>query len=231
MNLRFLGRAAAIGCLLSCSTLWAGIDVTAATDTKTINPELKPVAVDEPLFAEDRVSAQFNTGVLFAPTFIGPSTEHVSYEQTNFRVGWLLNTPSDSEGIASVFRGSWEAIGELSISGVFSGFGNVMGGANALIRYNFVQPDWCVVPYLQMGVGILGNDLYEDKTQNAIGQGFEFVSQGAVGLRFIVDKNWTIDLEGQYEHISNADTSYRNLGLNAAGGSLGFSYYFDKLWK
>jgi lipid A 3-O-deacylase len=229
MNLRFLGRLATIGYLLSLSPLWADAGMTA--DTKTVNPELKAVTIDEPLFTEDRVSVQFNTGALFAPTFVGPTTEHVSYEQSNFRVGWLLNTPSDSEGIASVFRGSWEAIGELSISGVFSGFGNVMGGANAFVRYNFVQPDWRVVPYAQVGVGILGNDLYENKSQNAIGQGLEFVEQGAIGLRFLVDKNWTIDLEGQYEHISNADTSYRNTGLNAIGGSVGFSYYFDNLWK
>jgi hypothetical protein len=229
MNLRLLGQFAVLGCVFSLSDLRA--DVGSPEDTKGMDPEIKPAVLDAPLFIEDRIAFQFNTGAYFAPSFIGPDTEHISYEQTNFRIGWLLNTPSDSEGIASVFRGSWEAIGELSIAGVFSGFGNVMGGANAILRYNFVQPDWCVVPYAQIGVGILGNDLYTDKTQNAVGQGLEFTEHGAIGLRFIIDPNWTFDVEGKYQHISNADTSYRNEGLNAVGGSVGFSYFFDKVWE
>ncbi|NDF17669.1 MAG: hypothetical protein EB079_06865 [Verrucomicrobia bacterium] len=37
--------------------------------------------------------------------------------------------------------------------------------------------------------------------------------------------------EGAFQHISNANTSARNQGVNAYGGFVGFTYVFDKIWN
>jgi hypothetical protein len=50
-------------------------------------------------------------------------------------------------------------------------------------------------------------------------------------LKFLLDKNWTFNIEGSFQHISNANTSARNEGVNAYGGFVGFTYVFDKIWS
>lgn len=177
-------------------------------------------------YTEDRITMQLVTGPFFSGTGFGPSIPEYNYVLTNLRAGWMLNTPEGD----SPLRGCWEAIGELSGAGVMRTFGNFMFGPTVLIRYNFVQPDWVVVPYLQGGGGIVYNDGYEDANQRALGQAFEFTPQASAGARFLVAKDWSIDAEVMFHHISNACIANRNLGVNAVGGMIGFTYFFDKLW-
>jgi hypothetical protein len=46
-----------------------------------------------------------------------------------------------------------------------------------------------------------------------------------------VAEDWSVDVEGMFHHISNASIASRNDGVNALGGFIGATYYFDKLWK
>jgi opacity protein-like surface antigen len=178
-------------------------------------------------YQEDKIDMQFNTGVLFSG-IAGPKIRKFDYEQTNLRLGWMLNSPGD---VDNPFRGNVEAVLELSGSGVFSDYGSVVFGPTGLVRYNFVQPNWFAVPYIQIGAGIVYIDAYETASQRAIGQAFEFTPQAGVGVRFLIDDNWSLDVEGKFHHISNAGIANRNLGVNAGGGFIGFTYFFDKLWK
>jgi hypothetical protein len=191
----------------------------------------EPVLLEEAkagVFVEDRISFSLMAGALFSHVAIGPDHPHFNYQMTNLRVGWILNTPSDD---ASILRGCFEAIGELSISSVFSGFGNVMIGPTFLVRYNFVQPNWKVIPYLQAGAGFVYTDAYQNGNQRAIGQAIEFTPQASAGLRYLVNDNWSINAEGIFHHVSNANMSNRNLGINGVGGLIGVTYFFDKLWQ
>ncbi|GAB4252347.1 MAG: hypothetical protein OHK005_19590 [Candidatus Methylacidiphilales bacterium] len=197
--------------------------------TSSAGEKLRATALSEPdLFVEDRINVSLMTGPLFSHVGLGPSHPHFNYVMTNLRVGWMLNTPSDNAGL---LRGNFEAIGELSTSGVFSGFGSVVIGPTFLVRYNFVQPGWKLVPYVQVGAGFVYTDAYETRSQRAIGQAWEFTPQAAVGFRYLINDHWSVNAEGIYHHISNADMSDRNLGINAVGGLVGVSYFFDKLWK
>jgi hypothetical protein len=107
----------------------------------------------------------------------------------------------------------------LTTAPVFDGFGSIVIGPTALLRYNFVQPDWRLVPYLPAGGGFPYNDSYRDKTQRASGQGEEFYLQTTAGLHFLLTVHCALDVEGGYIHISNAGTNPRNGGINALGGS------------
>jgi hypothetical protein len=82
------------------------------------------------------------------------------------------------------------------------------------------------VPYIQVGGGMLGNDIYKGGGQREVGQGFEFVLQGGLGLKYLINDRWAASAEGGYRHISNADTASRNEGLNSLGGLMELSYSF-----
>ncbi|MCX6934893.1 MAG: acyloxyacyl hydrolase [Verrucomicrobia bacterium] len=166
------------------------------------------------LFVEDRITLEFMAGAMFSPCGVGPRVPVYNYQQDNIRLGWMLDSPNSwgpCADIDSPLRGNFEAIFEVTGSSVWYSFGNYMVGATTLVRYNFVQPDWIVVPYFQCGSGI--------------------TPQCAGGLRFLIDDNFTFNMECAFQHISNAGTSARNLGVNAVGGFAGFTYYFDKIWS
>lgn len=211
-------RSALLLLLALILTLHAGTPMSAPVG-------IRP-ALEEERFVEDRITVQAVTGALFSPVGIGPDHPTFNYAQTNLRLGWMLNSPGEDHPL----RGNFEAILELSASGVFNGFGNVLIGPSALVRYNFVQPGWIVVPYIQGGAGIVYTDAYEDRSQRAIGQAIEFTPQASIGARFLVAEDWSVDVEGMFHHISNANLADRNKGINALGGFVGASYYFDKLW-
>lgn len=177
-------------------------------------------------FSKYQGSLQVLGGAYFAPVGIGPrATPRFNFAPIDVRLGCMLCSPH-LDGCC--LRGNVEAILELTTAPIFSGFGDIIVGPTALLRYNLVQPDWRLVPYLQGGGGFVYNDAYRDKLQRAIGQAGEFYLQATGGLHFLLNPSWSIDVEGGYLHISNACTNERNGGINALGGSLGVTYFFGK---
>jgi len=174
-------------------------------------------------FAQGKVSFQLVSGALFSLTNLPEDSPVFNYAQTNLRLGWMLYTPGPQEGF---LRGNWEVLAEISNSVIFKGPGNYIGGVTGLLRYNFVQPDWKVIPYIQGGVGIVYNDAYKDETQQAIGQAIEFTPQCSLGLHYLIARKWSLDVEGMFHHISNAGMSKRNRSINAVGAFLGVTYFF-----
>ena len=176
------------------------------------------------VYTEGRMSLQLVSGALFSLTGLPEGSPVLNYAQTNLRLGWMLASPGPGGG---VLRGNWEGLVEVSNSIIFKGPGNYIGGVTGLLRYNFVQPDWDLVPYIQGGVGIVYNDVYKDDTQNAIGQAIEFTPQCSIGVHYLIDKNWALAAEGMFHHISNAGMSKRNRSINSLGGFIGVTYFFD----
>ncbi len=140
----------------------------------------------------------------------------------------MLSTPKQEE---SWRRGNYEAIFEFTNSWIYKGFGSYMAGITALIRYNFLQHGWKVIPYFQAGAGVVYNTAYKDRSQNTIGQAIEFTPQGSAGIRYLMEKNWSFDAEIIFHHLSNAGMDERNRGINALGGFIGFTHFFDGLSK
>jgi lipid A 3-O-deacylase len=186
------------------------------------------------IFVEDRITLEFMTGAMFSPCGIGPVVPVYNYQQNNVRLGWMLDSPDSwgpQAGIDDPLRGNFEAVLEATGSYVWYSFGTYMVGVTGLVRYNFVQPNWIVVPYIQGGAGVVYTNGRNWSNQDAIGANVEFTPQFAGGLKFLLEKNWTFNIEGAFQHISNANTSARNQGVNAYGGFVGFTYVFDKIWS
>ena len=184
------------------------------------------------LFVEDRITLEYMAGVMFSPCGLGPHEPVFNYQQNNIRLGWMLVSPDDKENPFrdTPFRGNFEGIFEVTGSYIWETFGTYMTGITGIIRYNFVQPNWIVVPYIQGGAGVIYTNARNWSNQEAIGGNWEFTPQFAGGLKFLIDDNFSFNIEGDFQHISNACTSARNEGVNAYGGFAGFTYYFDNLW-
>ena len=173
------------------------------------------------IFKKNRKSIQCISGIQFSPVFFHKDLPTFNYARTSIRLGWMLNDPGAKK---SLFRGNWEAVFELSSSAIFKGSGDYIMGIAALLRYNFLQSDSQLVPYIQGGAGIAYTDAYY---YPAIGQGFNFTPQASMGLRYLVNRFLSIDAEAMFHHISNAGLDSRNKGVNSFGGYVGITYYFD----
>jgi hypothetical protein len=180
------------------------------------------------IYTEDRVSFQVLGGSLFSSDSIGPDAPSFNYAQANLRMGWMLNTPGAWRYVPG---GNLEVLLELTNSAIYKGPGDYMGGLRTIMRYNLVRPDWSFTPYFQVGLGIIYNDAYKDRTQDAIGKSIEFAPNAGLGCRYLISRKWSIDAEAVYEHISNAGRSHRNDGMNSFGGFIGVTHFFDRLWR
>lgn len=175
------------------------------------------------LFEKGGKTFQAGTGMLVSPLFFKTHREDLDYSMTFVRAGYFLTEPSENKFLP---RGNLEGLMQLGGSVVTEGFGNYMVEYDLLLRYNIVYPQWKVVPYFQVGVGVLYNDLYKDQTQGLIGQSIEFTPQASLGFRYILGKRWSLGVEGMYHHISNAGLDERNTGVNAFGGFIGLTWFF-----
>jgi opacity protein-like surface antigen len=144
----------------------------------------------------------------------------------DLRVGWMYDSPRRDDWLWGLLRGNNEFLTEFFAGPVTKGQTGFLAGGSLLWRYNFVQPGARLIPYIQLGAGGLGNDIFVDRRQREIGEAFEFVLQGDAGLKYLINDHWAVSLEADYRHISNADLASRNQGLNSIGGLMQASYFF-----
>jgi Lipid A 3-O-deacylase (PagL) len=139
-----------------------------------------------------------------------------------FRYGWMLNDQR-----SGIFAGNEEFLLEVFGGPITTGPGTYFAGGTMLLRHNFVfgrQP--VLVPYFQIGAGIVGSDASEDQTQFSIGTPVEFNLQASLGTRIRLNRTWSINTEFNFRHISNAGLSSRNGGYDLVGGFIGLGRMF-----
>ena len=141
----------------------------------------------------------------------------------SLRLGYMFNDPTFS----GVLRGNVQVLVEAFGGPIFTGPGDVVAGVTLHLRYNFVQPNARVVPYLQGGAGFVYSDFAQGpEGGNALSLPVNFNLQAIGGLRFNINSRWSVLAEGGYRHISNASTSDPNYGIDQLGGNLGFAVSF-----
>src|SRR5450432_598593 len=140
----------------------------------------------------------------------------------SIRLGIMLNDPRGP----GFLTGNFELLGEAFAGGIFDGPGNVMAGSNLIFRYNFIQPHARILPYLQIGAGLVYTDISESESRGLISLPVEFDLQGIGGMRFMLNQRWSVLVEGGYRHISNAEIHLPNYGIDSLGGNFGFGSSF-----
>jgi hypothetical protein len=203
---------------LLLSAVFAFIQIQAQGGTET--KQEKAITVETTPFDQGKLELQSQSGVWFS--FGGTDRPTLNYSSTAYRLGLMLHTPS-GEGC---LRGNCELMLQLFGASVFDGPGNALGGATVLLRYNFVQPGAKWVPYAQLGVGEIYNDIYHDHSQRLIGQAWEIDLEASVGIRYMFNDRWSAAIEGGYRHNSNGGSNDRNVGLNSLGATIGLGRHF-----
>jgi hypothetical protein len=140
----------------------------------------------------------------------------------SLRLGVRLTNPRGS----GFFAGNYEFLGEVFAGPFFQGSGYVTAGATLFIRYNFIQPRARVIPYMQIGAGGIYTDISERDSRGLVSLPVEFNLQGTGGLRFVLDRDWSILVEAGYRHISDASINLPNRGVDSVGGDLGIGFSF-----
>ncbi|MBA3963755.1 MAG: acyloxyacyl hydrolase [Chthoniobacterales bacterium] len=175
-------------------------------------------AACESRFQQWHLEPSLASGAFYSPIraniFSQPRRPSFDYTETEIRAGIMLNSPYD----AGFFRGNFEFLLGLGGGAIFEGPGNALGVGDMFIRYNFIRQRSRIVPYLQLGAGLVFSDAARDHPQRIIGRTQEFGLQAGFGCRFLLNEEWSFDVEWVYQHISNADTADRNVGVNALGG-------------
>ena len=169
-------------------------------------------------FGKNRISLQLLSGAFTSGLF--PKTRYLDYSQFDLRAGVILSDPNHALFILS---GNFEAVFELINSGILKGAGSFIVGFKFSLRYNFIQQDSCFVPYVQVGAGVICNDVYKEQNQKTIGQSLEFMPALGVRSHFFLSGNWSFDAEVGYQHISNARLADRNGGNDALGLLIGIT--------
>lgn len=165
----------------------------------------------------------FVTGPFFGPIPNSGGRDRISYYANSLRAAYNLTDIFGNK--QAWYRGNVQLVGELFIAEYFNrvGGGSIIIGPNILARYNFIQPGWKFVPFVQAGPGLV----YTDTDNNAIGSELGFQLNGGVGVRYLINDDWAVSVEANWHHISNAGLADSNLGSDTLGGQFGVSYFFN----
>jgi hypothetical protein len=213
---------------------WPGIEPPApSADGAGGGPpsEAAPGLEERDPFAPGALTFQFMSGY-YPKANLGPPGDTVTgqkpvidYLPQALRLGVICNKPHPEW---LLLHGSFEVLLEYNYSAVVSSFGNYFTGPNAILRYNLVYPHCIFIPYIQGGAGFCLNDVYHNPDQRLIGEAFEFLLRGELGVRLMITENLSLDVEGGWQHISNANLASRNAGLNCLGASIGLTFFFGR---
>ncbi|MBA3035353.1 MAG: acyloxyacyl hydrolase [Desulfobacterium sp.] len=184
---------------------------------------LKPNIVFD-MIVKDKFSFQTIAGILYSPVYKRSSRPEINYVMTDLRFIWGLNPEFTVKKLN--LEGNIDFILELTHSFIFEGAGSVVSGVTCLFRYNFPFSTDSIFPYIQAGGGVIYNDAYKDRSQILIGNNIEYNPQISIGVRYLFEKNWSMDFEAMFHHLSNGGSDERNTSVNAIGALIGITRYF-----
>lgn len=159
-----------------------------------------------------------DTAMLYSPVVATQGRQHVNYTLSQGQLGYMLSSP----GGPGFLRGNFELFASGFGGAIVHGEGSYVAGGTVWLRYNFVPRGWRLTPYLQGGAGLTSTDV----DRRLLGQNFNFNLDLGAGVRFMLSRHWAVNAELRYQHISNADMSNHNFGINALGPAAGVSCFF-----
>ena len=199
------------------TTCWSGTEVTASSNTPS--PLSDTETVQNTLFGENRVTLTAETAGLFS---INNPNDYIYLPQL-ITIGWQL----DEIGNEGWNRGNTEFLFSGMFAPTLQGPNPWFAGGLFGPRYNFIQPDWPVVPYLESRVGFMFT--HATGAPDSQGQDFCFSFTIGAGVRIPVMDQLSVNLGVMFQHISNAGLSEpqnQNVGLDSIGPTLSVSWAF-----
>jgi opacity protein-like surface antigen len=203
--------------LLTCSFALVFGGHAQAGEAHVPTPPSTVLAADE--FEPPHLEFAAETAYLLG--FIGnPNSYEIGAQFFTARWRWGVNRDDHS-----IFRGYNQVYLLGMAEPIFRGPENHYFGLSTGFRHVFVQPGWRLQPYASGGVG-LGFIDSTDEFRQGQGQDFTFNILTAVGVDYLVNEHWKVNVGALYQHLSNAGQTDPNPSLNLIGPQIGATYSF-----
>ena len=180
--------------------------------------EQSRVAIATEEWNPQRFEFAIESGFLFG-AINPPASYEIGAEFVTARIRWGV-IRSDSW-----LRGYHQFYMSAVLEPIFRGIENHYFGFNLGMRYNFVQPNSRLVPYISGGVGAGWIDSHPE-IPGAQGQDFTFNILSAAGISYNLNDHWKIDVGALYQHLSNGGQTDPNPSLNLFGPQVGVTCSF-----
>lgn len=198
---------------LSLSRAMAGTDMKAITPPSVCSDKEWTLELGSGALWSNVRSGQPNQAYTLVPINLTASLKIDDVSLDNFLGGWLRGYTE------FYFRGDYDQI----VHGPENHYEGIMVGP----RYNFVQPGWKIVPFIEGGVGIGFAD--SNPAWGGLGQDFNFTFDVGAGAKYNICDDFFVRLGVEYQHVSNAGLSepqFANHPIDALGPKLSFGYSF-----
>ena len=218
-----LGRVTVV-CLafvaaFSLSRVMAGTEM-AQTDTKACN---KPMSC----CSEKDWTIELGSGVSWSNVRSGQPNQPYTIVPISFTASLKLDDVSLDNFAGGFLRGYSEFFFRADYEQIVHGPENHYEGIMVGPRYNFVQPGWVIVPYVEGGVGFGFAD--SNPLAGGLGQDFNFTFEAGAGAKYDICDDFYVRLGVEYQHVSNAGLSepeHENHPIDELGPKLSFGYAF-----
>ena len=198
-------------------------------------PEPEQPDFNREIYFKDKLELGFDAGLLpYNTRFVfdwlqGENWARVPLDYTLVPLTLSLRWHLDDIGGPSFLRGNTDVTfsGNYTVipQGPESYYLSFMTGA----RYNFVQPNWRIAPYIEGRVGAGFTDAKGPQgVLYAQGEDFTFTFSMGGGLRYNIDPRYSVSAGLTYMHISNLylSTEAYNWGINVFGPTVGINVAF-----
>jgi hypothetical protein len=202
------------------AVIFACAIVTMATGVRAGEPAINPpLRAGE---AEKDWSVELGSGVLLADV----RTDNTGYTlvPVDLTASYAVDEVSLDDVWGGVLRGNTDFLFRSANQIVVYGIESRFIGAGFGPRYNFVQPGWKIVPFVEGTVGFaFTNSRGRTRPVSGdVGQGQDFCFNFGVaaGFRYDITEDWFARLSAVYTHYSNGGLSEperKNHGLDAMG--------------
>ena len=199
--------------ILSASRALAGNDMKEITPPAVGADKDWTIALGTGVTWSNVRNGQPNQAYTTIPISLTASLKLDDVSLDNFLGGWLRGYSE------FYFRGDYDQI----VHGPENHFEGIMVGP----RYNFVQPGWKIVPFVEGGVGIDFAD--SNPAQGGLGQDFNFSFDVAAGAKYLITSDWFVSAAVEYQHLSIAGLSepqHPNHPIDALGPKFSVGYSF-----
>jgi len=213
-------------------------DETSSASAVTYQPDF-----NRRIYYKNKLEFAYGTGVLFYNTpllldpVIGdkfqrrPDAPDYTLIPQNFSLRWQLYNIKG--------RSFWRGNTEVSVTGNYTvytqGPESYYGGVIFGLRYNFVQPNWRLVPYFDVsgGFGMTDaqhtNEGRENKPEIGQAGNFQINFGFGPGIRYNPTPYFGVSVGCAYMHISNAYLRDPNHGINVFGPNASINFALPRL--
>ena len=217
-----LGTTVKIACLaiaLSVPHALAGTEMSSSSqDMKGMTP---------PECGEKDWTIELGSGAVWSNVRSGQPNQAYTIVPIDLTASLKLDDVSLDNFVGGVFRGYSEFYFRGQYLDIVHGPENHYEGLMVGPRYNFVQPGWKIIPFVEGGVGFGFAD--SNPLQGGLGQDFNFSFSAAAGARYQINCDWFVRLAAEYQHVSNAGLSepqFPNHPIDSLGPILSVGYAF-----